>query len=190
MNNPIYPGESGIEVGVAGRDDNKYIEYGARALDDDGTVLDKRVKIKVNGIEDGVVDTNIVGQYNVEYNVTDLAGNPAQTITRVVYVVDTTKPIITLNGENPMLIDHSSKYEELGAKAFDNGVDISERIKIDGRVNVKDEREYIIRYSVTDDNGLTTTKSRIVHVIDRFRILCKEPVYRTLKMRGIRARNL
>ena len=181
LNNPIYPGESGIEVGVAGRDDNKYIEYGARALDDDGTVLDKRVKIKVNGIEDGVVDTNTVGQYNVEYNVTDLAGNPAQTITRVVYVVDTTKPIITLNGENPMLIDHSSKYEELGAKAFDNGVDISERIKIDGRVNVKDEREYIIRYSVTDDNGLTTTKSRIVHVIDRFRVLCKEPVYRTLK---------
>ena len=181
LNNPIYPGESGIEVGVAGRDDNKYIEYGARALDDDGTVLDERVKIKVNGIEDGVVDTNIVGQYNVEYNVTDLAGNPAQTITRVVYVVDTTKPIITLNGENPMLIDHSSKYEEPGAKAFDNGVDISEHIKIDGRVNVTNEREYIIRYSVTDENGLTTSKSRIVNVIDRFRVLCKEPVFRNLK---------
>jgi len=182
LNNPIYPGESGIEVGVAGRDDNKYIEYGARALDDDGTVLDpSTVKIKVNGIEGGVVDTNVVGQYNVEYDVTDLAGNPAQTITRVVYVVDTTKPIITLNGENPMLIDHSSKYEEPGAKAFDNGVDISEHIKIDGRVNVTNEREYIIRYSVTDDNGLTTSKSRIVNVIDRFRVLCKEPVFRNLK---------
>ena len=182
LNNPIYPGESGIEVGVAGRDDNKYIEYGARALDDDGTVLDpSTVKIKVNGIEGGVVDTNTVGQYNVEYDVKDLAGNPAQTITRVVYVVDTTKPTITLNGENPMLIDHSSKYEEPGAKAFDNGVDISEHIKIDGRVNVTNEREYIIRYSITDENGLTTSKSRIVNVIDRFRVLCKEPVFRNLK---------
>ena len=37
--------------------------------------------------------------YTLSYNYTDAAGNAAQAVTRTVNVVDTTAPVITLNGD-------------------------------------------------------------------------------------------
>ena len=44
------------------------------------------------------VDTAIVGNYTVTYDVADANGNAAITVTRTVNVVDTTLPVITLIG--------------------------------------------------------------------------------------------
>tara|TARA_B100000579_G_scaffold207931_1_gene169861 strand:+ start:11268 stop:14651 length:3384 start_codon:yes stop_codon:yes gene_type:complete len=173
LKNPIYPGEKGIEVGIAGKDEQKYIEYGAHAMDDDGTILDGEVQVS------GYVDTNIVGEYIVRYSVSDKAGNSAET-ERIIYVVDTTKPTIELKGKNPMIVPQGTPYIEPGATASDNGKDISSRIKITGHIDTNVEKTYIITYRVKDYNGHISRKKRTVHVIDEYRILCKEPVYRNL----------
>ena len=60
---------------------------------DDDTELTS--KIVIAGDE---VITNQLGTYDVTYDVTDNAGNKADTVTRTVRVIDTGKPVITLTG--------------------------------------------------------------------------------------------
>ena len=43
--------------------------------------------------------------YSVTYNVSDANGNAAAEVTRTVNVVDTTVPVITLLGEDPVTIE-------------------------------------------------------------------------------------
>ena len=43
----------------------------------------------------GLVNPNVVGQYTITYNATDPSGHAAIPVTRVVNVVDTTKPVVT-----------------------------------------------------------------------------------------------
>ena len=47
----------------------------------------------------GDVDTTEPGTYQLIYNYTDVAGNATQTVTRTIEVVDTTAPVIVLNGD-------------------------------------------------------------------------------------------
>ena len=59
---------------------NRYIEQGAIAIDNrDGNITDKI-------IQSNTVNTSIVGSYTVTYNVSDIAGNSADEVTRVVIV--------------------------------------------------------------------------------------------------------
>lgn len=72
-----------------------YTELGATANDEvDGDISTNIVIDSTN------VDTNTTGTYQVTYNVSDAAGNSADQITRVINVVDTTKPIGTFNINN------------------------------------------------------------------------------------------
>ena len=49
------------------------------------------------------------------YNVTDANGNVAVEVTRIVNVVDTTVPVITLTGESTVTIEVGSTYTDAGA---------------------------------------------------------------------------
>ena len=49
----------------------------------------------------GSVDTDTLGSYTITYTATDANGNTG-TATRTVNVVDTTAPVIALEGANPM----------------------------------------------------------------------------------------
>ena len=98
-----------IEVGSG------YTELGATALDDvDGDITGSIV------IDASAVNTAVLGSYTVTYDVTDAAGNPAIQVTRTVDVVDTTVPVLTLLGANPMTIEVGGSYTEPGATASDN----------------------------------------------------------------------
>ena len=58
-----------------------YTDAGATALDDvDGDITSSIVVTNP-------VDTNVIGDYTLRYNVTDSAGNPAQEVTRLVHVI-------------------------------------------------------------------------------------------------------
>ena len=57
----------------------------------------------------GNVNVNVVGSYTITYTATDAAGNAAPPLTRTVNVVDTTAPVLTLNGANPVSVEcHTS----------------------------------------------------------------------------------
>ncbi|WP_428741440.1 immunoglobulin-like domain-containing protein [Tenacibaculum sp.] len=119
-----------------------------------------------NDGSDVVINTSefrdAVGTYTIYYNATDASWNTAEQVTRTVNVVDTTAPVITLNGANPQTIALGSGYSELGATT-DDGSDII--------INTSEFRDeigtYTIYYDATDVSGNTADQvTRTVNVID------------------------
>ncbi|MCP4414248.1 MAG: DUF5011 domain-containing protein [Gammaproteobacteria bacterium] len=134
-----------------------YTEPGATVTDNVDTGLTATVT--------GTVDTSTVGEYELTYNVTDAAGNAAIELTRSVNVVDTTAPVITLNGDNPMTIEHGSTYTEPGATVTDN-VDTNLVASITGTVDTSTLGSYEITYNITDTAGnVATAVTRTVTVV-------------------------
>ena len=65
-----------------------YVDAGASATDN----YDSAVVVTVSGS----VNTAVVGQYVIRYDAVDAHGNHAVQVTRIVNVVDTVIPVITL----------------------------------------------------------------------------------------------
>ena len=81
------------------------MDAGASALD----AVFGSVPVSVSGS----VDTSKVGQYVITYSAVDASGNHAIEVTRTITVVDTTAPIITLNGGDLQLkLDQSTRMLE------------------------------------------------------------------------------
>nr|WP_246615964.1 immunoglobulin-like domain-containing protein [Aquimarina litoralis] len=135
-----------IELGAS------YVELGATA-DDGSTVV----------IDASAVNTNVLGSYNVTYNATDAAGNAAVEVVRIVNVVDTTAPVITLNGANPQTIELGAGYSELGATTNDGSM-----VVIDASaVNTNAVGSYSVTYNATDASGNAAAQViRTVNVVD------------------------
>lgn len=131
------------------RENDYYLDQGATAYDsEDGDITDK-IKIKSN------VNTSIPGEYKVEYNVVDSDGNEAPTVTRQVIVSELNRPVINLNGDNPLILTLNHAYTELGATAIDlHYGDISNDIIITGDINNSELGVYEIKYNVTNIDGV------------------------------------
>ena len=131
---------------------NAYVELGATT--DDGSMV---------VIDASAVNTSAVGNYQVTYNSTDAANNAAAQVIRMVSVVDTTAPVITLNGANPQTVELGSAYMELGA-----GTDDGSQVNIDASaVNVNAIGDYIVTYNSTDaSNNSAVQVTRTVSVVD------------------------
>ena len=107
-----------IELGTT------YVDQGATASDsNDGSVP---------VTTDGNVNTNAVGTYTINYSATDLSGNTGSA-TRTVNVVDTTAPVVTLNGDDYITIELGDTYIEQGATASDHAgsVDVTTTGNVD-----------------------------------------------------------
>lgn len=135
--------------------------------------LDSNIQNKVTVT--GSVNTFQTGTYEIEYSVTDHAGNTATSVKRTVRVIDYNPsnyqppviqpPVITLNGDRVIKIGIGTPYEELGAMAIENSdKDLSKKIIISGNVNTSKVGTYIIRYTVTDSSGNKAEAVRTVYV--------------------------
>ncbi|MDB4765035.1 DUF5011 domain-containing protein, partial [Akkermansiaceae bacterium] len=143
-----------IEVG------GSYTEFGATVSDNYDTGLSAT-------IDSSAVNTSVVGSYPVTYNVTDCNSNVAQQVTRTVNVVDTTLPVITLNGGVVVTIPLGGSYTESGATVSDNH-DTELAVTIDSSaVNTSVVASYSVTYNVTDDSNNTGTATRTVNVVDQ-----------------------
>ncbi len=125
-----------------------YSDLGAMASDSfDGDITADIVTINP-------VNTAVPGVYTVTYNVSDATGNAATEVTREVTVVDTTLPIITLIGYNPIEIAQGEVYIDAGATAFDSlDGDITANIVVVDPVDTSVEGTYTITYNVMDAAG-------------------------------------
>lgn len=140
-------GESDIKV-CPGKN---YEEPGYTAIDEyDGDITDK---------------VNITNDNNIiTYKIIDSSGNESK-ITRSINYVDSDSPEITLNGNTSMTLKKGSSYQEEGAKASDNcDGDITNKITTTGSVNTNKLGTYEIKYSVSDESGNTTSKTRTIKV--------------------------
>ncbi len=146
-----------IEVGMA------YSELGATASDNyDGDISGSIV------IDASAVNTAVVGSYSVTYNVTDTNGNAAIQVIRTVEVVDTTAPVITLLGSDPVTVEVGSAYTDAGATATDIGDgDLTGSIVTVNLVDPNTVGVYTVTYDVTDSHGNPAAQvTRTVNVVD------------------------
>ncbi|MBF0432883.1 MAG: DUF5011 domain-containing protein [Fibrobacteria bacterium] len=110
-----------------------------------------------------------LGVYEIIYSCTDVIGNVAVPKTRIVKVQvapDTTKPIITLDGNDTLVFILRQVYSDPGYHCTDDrDGDIS--ITPTGLVNTDSVSQYEILYTCSDQAGNTAVpKTRIVNVID------------------------
>jgi hypothetical protein len=61
------------------------------------------------------VNTSIPGVYILEYKKTDIAGNTSNIISRTITVVDTTAPVVILNGSSALTLEAGSSFLDPGA---------------------------------------------------------------------------
>jgi len=102
----------------------------------------------------GSVDSNAAGTYTLSYNVSDAAGNMAATVTRIVVVLDTTTPVITLTGDAIAIHEQGMLYSDPGASASDNiDGDITGSILVNNPVNPNLAGIYMVTYDVSDAAG-------------------------------------
>ncbi|MCF6208693.1 MAG: DUF5011 domain-containing protein, partial [Ghiorsea sp.] len=131
------------------------IELNTPYVDMNATVTDnKDVNRTIEG--SGTVDTAVEGTYTITYSATDVAGNVAEDVNRTVVVslaADTTPPVITLTGDNPVNLEYGTSYTDEGATASDDR---------DGDINVttgglhidtKIAGTYTVTYNATDAAG-------------------------------------
>ena len=108
-----------------------------------------------------------LGITQVFCDATDSAGNTANQTSFVVTVIDTTPPVVTLNGDNPQIIQAGTSYSELGATVTDN-YDTGLSAVIDASsVNTSALGSYTVTYYVTDANLNSAVQVvRTVNVVD------------------------
>jgi hypothetical protein len=116
----------------------------------------------------GTVDTSKVGEYTLTYTVINTSGVAADPKTRVVNVIDTTDPVITISGANPMIIAYCATFNDPGATANDPNcnTDLTDQIIIEGSVDSCTPGTYEITYTVSDDAGNTVSITRTVTVLE------------------------
>ena len=129
----------------------EYREEGYTAVDDyDGDITD-RVQVRTEG------DV-------IYYTVKDSSGNET-TVQRQIVHADVTAPVITLKGESSVTIKAGSVYSEPGYTATDDiDGDITDRVQIEGTVNIYHAGTYTLKYIATDSYGNTATAERKVVV--------------------------
>ena len=76
------------------------------------------------------------------------------TITRTVFVVDTTSPVITLVGDAIVTTEVGSDYEDPGVAVNDSvDGDLTSQIKFTRKVRLNKLGEYQLKYNVKDASG-------------------------------------
>jgi len=140
------------------------IEFGEVLVDAGATAIDNADGV-ITVTANGEVDTSIIGVYELVYSATDDSGNTSSA-TRIVNVVDTTAPVITLTGDTEVTIEFGEAYLDAGATAIDN-VDDDISIIVDGEVNTFTIGSYQLTYTATDSSGHSSSVTRDVTVIEK-----------------------
>jgi hypothetical protein len=132
--------------------DSAYTELGANVTDN----LDSSPTLT---IDSSAVNVSTVGSYNVLYDAVDEAGNSATQVARMVNVVDTTAPVITLLGDSPLNLALGQEFVDPGAEALDNvDGDISANVEVTGTVDTETIGSYELHYNVSDTAGNSATE--------------------------------
>ena len=121
-----------------------YTDAGATAVDSNGS--------SINVSSTGDVNTSQVGTYTITYTATDSEGR-VSIATRTVVVIDSTPPVITINGDNPVTVEVGDTYTDAGATASDASG--SATVTSSGTVDTSTPGTYTITYTATDASGNT-----------------------------------
>lgn len=112
-----------------------------------------------------------LGTYYIYYDFTDANGLAAEQQVLTVTVVDTTAPVITLNGAENITLVIGQSYTERGATITDNYITnnlfYTAPATVSGTVDTATLGTYTITYSGTDESGNAATEiTRTVTVVE------------------------
>jgi len=153
----ILNGSGSIDIEVG----SIYTDLWAVAKDDeDGTITPSMVTVNP-------VDSNVVWSYNVTYNVIDSSWNPATQITRIVNVLDTTPPVISLLGSTVVTLEIWDSYSDAGAEYSDNYDGTWSLVASWWPVTTSATGSFTLTYDHTDVSGNSAFQiTRTVNVVD------------------------
>lgn len=144
---------------------DKYDEQGIEL-----TINDNDVSDEVS--YEGKINTDKLGTYIIKY-----LYEGKVYATRTINVVDTTEPVIVLNGDKEISLVETSNYNEEGATCSDNyDGDITKEIKIEEEVDTNKVGEYIVTYTVSDEAGNKTLITRKVIVTEKPKVIIQKVV--------------
>ena len=130
---------------------SSFTDQGARA--NDACFGDLTSAITVSG----TVNTGMPRDFTLLYNVTDGAGNSAQSVSRTVEVRDTLLPTITVTGPANTTYECGTAYADPGATASDACAgDLTSAIVATQTPDPNAPANFTVTYSVTDPSGNTT----------------------------------
>ncbi|RUS43831.1 immunoglobulin-like domain-containing protein [Cohnella sp. AR92] len=117
----------------------------------------------------GTVDTTTLDTYVLTYDVSDAAGNAAQSVMRTVYVKDTQPPALKLLGKSEIRVTVGEAFADPGAEATDAYYgDLTGLIVVTGTVDTSKAGNYTLRYNVQDPSGNGAAEvKRTVKVVAR-----------------------
>ena len=134
-----------------------YIEPGYTARDSKGNDLTDKVVVN------NMIDTLQEGEYQVSYTL----GNTTEIRRVTVIEKPTGATIMYLKGSTTIYLKVGDTYKEPGYKVIDS-VDgnLGNKVTVTGRVDTSKVGTYKLIYSVTNNSGVTTSKQRVIVVMD------------------------
>lgn len=145
---------------------SEVIECGATYNDAGATALDAlEGNLTANIQTVSTVQANSPGNYTVTYTVSDSSANAATPVVRNVQVVDSTDPVVTLNGNANVTISCGAGFTDPGASALDTCDGVLSPV-VTGTVNTVVPDTYTITYTATDGEGNVGSATRTVTVLN------------------------
>mgnify|MGYP004512999625 FL=1 len=117
-------------------------------------------------VDNNGFDIGKIGSYEFKYTIK--YKKKTSTVTRIVNVIDSEKPTITLNDSAEINIAQGTKYQDLGATAVDNyDGDLTTKISIENNIDTSKLGKYTVNYTVKDSSGNESEVTRTVNVVDK-----------------------
>ena len=114
---------------------------------------------------EGTVDVSKVGDYVLTYRAQH--EELSDSAERTVHVVDTVPPVLTLLGEDTIILPVGADYVEPGCTAADNyDGELTDSVTVTGAVNATVPGSYVLTYSVSDSSDNACRISRTVTYVD------------------------
>lgn len=141
--------------------EDEYVEEGFTAKSN-GKNINNKVIVKNN------VDTKKVGNYTILYNLKINYLNVDKTLIRRVYVKDTKKPSLTVNGDKELQLYIGDTFEYPTYAALDEyDGDITNKVKVESNLDLSKEGTYEIKYKVSDSSNNEVTDKIVVNVAEK-----------------------
>ena len=151
-------------IKIAIKKSNETIEVFSDFKLEKGSAKVFKHKLKVK--QSGTIDNTKVGTYKITYQTKYFIFKKEKI--KKVKVVDTTKPELTVTGQQEKLIYIGDQYNDEGATATDKyDGDITSKIEVTNNVDTSKAGDYEITYKIKDSSNNENEVKRVVHVVEK-----------------------
>ena len=141
-----------------------YVEFGYKATDASGRDIYDSVICDLSAL-----NMSRSGSYQISYIAVDRLGRKSAAVYRTVHVGIGQSPVITIAGDNPVILALNSEFTPPSATAVssDGNTDLSESVVVNAEtVDTSVPGTYSVYYTVSDTGGLSTTEILTVYVLE------------------------